>query len=135
MPCAIKPNMMPPKTSPDPAVAKLAGALVFTTARPSGAAITVSVPFNTIIAPLACAAARARRNLSPAASNSLANSPSCGVRMHGPLIASDNAAGRSAKTLIASASSSTARRVASMASARARVVSLTPAPGPISSAV
>jgi hypothetical protein len=43
MPCASKPNMIPPKTSPAPAVASVAGALALIMALPSGAAITVPV--------------------------------------------------------------------------------------------
>ena len=35
-------------------MANVGGALVFTTARPSGAAMTVSAPFRTMIAPLRC---------------------------------------------------------------------------------
>ena len=54
---------------------------------------------------------------------------------HGPVIARSRAAGFSWKDVSASASSSVGRPVASMASARLRVSSLTPAPGPINNAV
>ena len=65
MPCASKPKINPPRTSPAPAVAKVGGAFELMMARPSGAAITVSAPFSTITAPLVRAAARARVSLSP----------------------------------------------------------------------
>ena len=57
------PSTMPPKTSPDPAVPSVAGALALTMARPSGAAITVSVPLSTMMASLCRAAARVRVSL------------------------------------------------------------------------
>ena len=41
--CASRPVTNPPKTSPDPAVASHGGALALIAARPSGAAMTVSV--------------------------------------------------------------------------------------------
>ena len=46
MPCASKPKMNPPSTSPAPAVANVAGAFELIMARPSGAAMTVSAPFK-----------------------------------------------------------------------------------------
>ena len=74
---------MPASTSPEPAVASCGGALSLIAARPSGAAITVSLPFSSTTAPLARAARRARSSLlsdAPAARpNRRANSPSCGV--------------------------------------------------------
>ena len=87
MPCASKPNIIPPSTSPAPAVAKVGGALALMMARPSGAAMTVSAPFSTITAPLVRAAARARVSLSPLESNRRANSPSCGVSTQAPRMA------------------------------------------------
>src|SRR5580698_2577326 len=47
MPWARRPPISPDSTSPDPAVARLGGALVLMAALPSGAAITVSAPFST----------------------------------------------------------------------------------------
>ena len=55
------------------------------------------------------AAARARDNLSPAASNRRLNSPSCGVMTQGPRMASNKVADLAANTLMASASSKTGR--------------------------
>lgn len=135
MPWARRPKIIPPRTSPEPAVARLAGALELIRVRPSGAAMTVSAPFKTITAPLRRAAARARDSLSPPVSKRRRNSPSCGVMTQGPLMASNSSSRRAAKTLIASASSNTGRLVSSMASARTRVASLMPAPGPIKNAV
>ena len=51
-PWVIKPAASPASTSPDPAVASVAGAWTLMTARPSGAAITVSGPLSRTVAPL-----------------------------------------------------------------------------------
>ena len=59
MRCARRPKTKPASTSPDPAVASHGGALALIAARPSGAAMTVSVPLRMTIAPDS-SAARAR---------------------------------------------------------------------------
>ena len=100
------------------------------TARPSGAAITVSAPLSSTTAPLRAAAARARVSLSPSRSNRRRNSPSCGVRRQGPAIAPNSWSGRSAKLVKASASSTQALPLASAAMTRWQSASPTPAPGP-----
>jgi len=46
----IPPTVSPAKTSPDPAVARLGGALSLITARPSGAASVVSAPLRRTVA-------------------------------------------------------------------------------------
>ena len=120
---------MPPKTSPDPAVANVGGALALMMARPSGAAITVSEPLRTMTAPLRRAAARVRVSLSPLGSNRRRNSPSCGVSTQGPAIARSSAAGSSLNAVMASASSSVGRPVLSIASTRVRVSSPDPGAG------
>ncbi len=119
----------------EPAVARVGGALLLMMARPSGAAMTVSAPFNTITAPLRRAASRARDNLSPVASKMRLNSPSCGVMTQAPWMAWNSSAGRDANALMASASITTGLLVFSISKARWRVASLTPAPGPMENAV
>ena len=52
MPWASRPPISPASTSPEPAVAKVGGALRAMAARPSGLATTVSGPFSTTMAPV-----------------------------------------------------------------------------------
>ena len=90
-PWAIKPAAIPASTSPDPAVASEAGAWTLMTARPSGAATTVSAPLSRTVAPLRRAADRTRSTLPatapPGRGNRRRNSPSCGVSKTGLRIA------------------------------------------------
>src|SRR5665213_2686536 len=131
MPWASSPSTMPASTSPEPAVASSGGAFSLIAARPSGAAITVSAPFSKTTAPLALAARSARSSLLPEASNSRANSPSCGVNTQGERIASNKSAGLSAKTVKASASSTARLPAARILAVFSRVAAPAPAPGPI----
>src|SRR5207302_6297392 len=98
MPCASSPTTMPARTSPEPAVASSGGAPSLIAARPSGAAITVSLPFSSTTAPLIAAARQALSSLllaslPPAGSNSRANSPSCGVSTQSAPIAANSTGG------------------------------------------
>src|SRR4029450_6550031 len=70
------------------------------TARPSGAAITVSGPFRSTVAPLRCAAWRARSTFAAIvrSGNKRRNSPSWGVSKAGPWMAANSSAGALAKT-------------------------------------
>ena len=125
---------MPAKTSPEPEVASVGGALQFITARPSGAAITVSAPFSTIMAPLSLAADRARLTLSPSKSKTRLNSPSCGVITYGRDALENKRSLLFSKTEIASASKISGRPCLKAANTRSRAETVTPSPGPIRTA-
>jgi hypothetical protein len=127
IPSASRPRTIPARTSPEPAVANMGGALLLITC-PFGDAITVSLPFRITTAPHIAAAFRARDSRSPLISKSRANSPSCGVSTHGPTIAYFNDA-RSCPNRVSASASSTVGRP--FASAALRVSLMTPAPGPI----
>ena len=73
--------MTPLKTSPLPAVARLNAVVTLTTARPSGAAMTVSAPLSTTTQFSVFAALMACFNLlfSVISGNRRENSPECGV--------------------------------------------------------
>ena len=162
MRCANSPVTKPESTSPEPAVANHGGALELIAARPSGAAITVSVPLRTMIAPDRSAATRARSSFEPGSSpKSRLNSPSCGVittgacrafiaensnsgpaaasplRTKKPMPASARGPPRSsfANDVSASASSTTAAEDFRIARTSSAVSGPTEAPGPMSTAL
>ena len=111
-------------------------------ARPSGAAITVSLPLSSTTAPLARAACRARSSLPPDGVGSAAEQARelALVRGH-DAVRLDRADRRtaprcsSANTVSASASRTVRFRAASAASTLSRVSGPMPAPGPISTAL
>ncbi len=139
MPWASRPPMNPASTSPDPAVASQGAPDVFTTARPSGAATTVSGPFSSTTAPerLAAARAAAMRSGEPASrpGNTLSNSPGCGVITSRGPSAANRASGSPWNTVRASASTTRAASVPARARRLARVAGVTPAAGPITAAL
>ncbi len=145
MPCAHKPPIRPASTSPEPAVASQGGAFAAMAARPSGAATTVSAPLSTTTAPASCEASWHSLSFCltgafcPFVLKIRANSPSCGVRIAGDSsrLFSDVKSffGSSTKEVIASASSTTARRPFKAVSTMSRMGAPTPPPGPITTAL
>ncbi len=113
-------------------------ALVLTTARPSGAATTVSGPFSSTTAPAWAAAARAAAilsgDLAMRPGNTRSNSPACGVSTSSRSRIENRDSASSLNTVRASASTTSAAPVRASAIRFSTVALLTPAPGPITAA-
>ncbi len=138
-PRASSPPIMPVSTSPEPAVASTGLPVGFTRAMPSGAAITVRLPFSSTTASARAASARACASRSDSSSRAptparRANSPTCGVRTASAFRSARSSA-RPAKAFSASAST-TAGTGQSRSRSRTKpaVSSWAVMPGPIASA-